>query len=143
METGALARCRDHPGVAAFVARHGNGVAARIVARCIDLARTVAALADGRVPTRLIAWSPRAGEGAAAVEAARGLLLHRSRVADGRVQEHAIVAPTEWNFHPDGALARGLAGLPADDDDALVRRARLVAQSLDPCVACIVEVAHA
>jgi Ni,Fe-hydrogenase I large subunit len=142
-ETGALARCASHAGIAAFVERHGHGVAARLLARCVDLARTVASLADGRVEPRVIAWSPSDGEGVAAVHAARGLLVHRSRVADGRVVEHAIVAPTEWNFHPDGALARGVAGLAADDEARLVRDAMLVAQSLDPCVACIVEVAHA
>jgi Ni,Fe-hydrogenase III large subunit len=40
-------------------------------------------------------------------------------------------------------LTRGVAGLAADDEERLVRDATLVAQSLDPCVACIVEVAHA
>jgi Ni,Fe-hydrogenase I large subunit len=143
VETGAFARCRDHPGLQAFVGAHGNGVAARLLARLLEVARVVIALVAGHVEPRIAAWSPNPGEGVAAVDTARGLLLHRARVADGRVAGYSVVAPTEWNFHPDGALARGLAGLVADDEQALVRSANLVVQALDPCVAFRVEVAHA
>ena len=79
----------------------------------------------------------------AAVQTARGLLLHRARIARGRVAAYRIVAPTEWNFHPEGPLARGLAGMIADDEPALERGATLVVQALDPCVACTIEVTHA
>ena len=143
VETGALASCADHPGVGGFVAAHGNGVAARLLARLVEVARVVVGLSAGDVAPRVAAWSPRAGEGAAAVATARGLLLHRARVERGRVTDYAIVAPTEWNFHPDGALARGLAGIATRDETALVRAANLVVQALDPCVACTVEVARA
>jgi Ni,Fe-hydrogenase I large subunit len=143
VETGALASCADHPGVRAFVAAHGNGVAARLLARLVEVARVVVGLSEGDVVPRVTAWSPRAGEGAAAVATARGLLLHRVRVEDGRVSDYAIVAPTEWNFHPQGALVRGLEALVADDERGLAHAANLVVQALDPCVACRVEVARA
>ena len=78
-----------------------------------------------------------------AVETARGLLLHRVRLVDGRVAHYQIVAPTEWNFHPDGALVRGLRTMVADDDETLEQRARLAVQALDPCVAFRIEVGHA
>ena len=78
------------------------------------------------------------------VQNARGLLLHRVALdAQGMVDDYRIVAPTEWNFHPDGALVHGLTGLAADDEARLVRQARLAVQALDPCVACRVEVVHA
>jgi coenzyme F420-reducing hydrogenase alpha subunit len=77
------------------------------------------------------------------VDTARGLLVHRARATGDRVTDYAIVAPTEWNFHPQGALVRGLDGLFADDERALVRAADLVVQALDPCVACSVEIGHA
>jgi Ni,Fe-hydrogenase I large subunit len=77
------------------------------------------------------------------VETARGLLLHRARLRGGRVADYQIVAPTEWNFHPEGALTRGLEGLTANDTPTLVKRARLAVHALDPCVACEVEVGHA
>ena len=79
----------------------------------------------------------------AIVETARGLLLHCAEVRDERVTAYGIVAPTEWNFQPGGPLERSLAGLDARDAEALPRDAGLVVQSLDPCVACSVEVRDA
>jgi Ni,Fe-hydrogenase I large subunit len=142
-ETGALARMAAHPGVAGIVSHHGRGVAARLAARIADVARTVDALAVGTAPARLDAWSTAAGTGVAIVETARGLLLHCAEVRDDRVTGYGIVAPTEWNFQPGGPLERSLAGLDARDAAALPRDAGLVVQSLDPCVACSVEVSDA
>jgi hypothetical protein len=142
-ETGALARMAGQPAVAAFVRRHGRGVASRLAARVADVARTTQALADGVPPASVDAWSTPSGLGAARVETARGMLLHCAEVRDGRVAAYGIVAPTEWNFQPGGPLERSLAGLDAGDADALARDARLVVQSLDPCVACGIEVGDA
>jgi hypothetical protein len=143
VETGARARRAQHPALADFVREHGNGVAARLIARLVDVAQTVLGLVPARPEARIDAWSPRAGEGIAAVHTARGLLLHRARVDGGRVAGYAIVAPTEWNFHPEGALVRGLVGREAGDAATLSREANLLVQALDPCVACEVEVGHA
>jgi Ni,Fe-hydrogenase I large subunit len=74
-------------------------------------------------------------------ETSRGLLVHRTRVADGRLADYRIVAPTEWNFHPEGAFARGAAGLA--DDGGLDAGARWIVGSLDPCVGVRYEVARA
>ena len=76
------------------------------------------------------------------MQTARGLLLHHARIDDDRVEDYRIVAPTDWNFHPDGALARGLVGLEADDATAVAQRAGLAALALDPCVAFRIEVAR-
>jgi len=86
-----------------------------------------------------------AGEGLAWCEMARGLLVHRVRLAPAgpgadRVVEYDVVAPTEWNFHPEGPVARALAALPPDADDSVVR---LLAAAFDPCVAVHVERAAA
>ncbi len=79
----------------------------------------------------------RLGEdrGAAAVETARGRLYHLVELAaDGRVREFQCLAPTEWNFHPHGPLARMLHGARVGFDrggrDAVER---LIA-AFDPCV---------
>ena len=69
--------------------------------------------------------------------------MHRARVTQRGVADYAIVAPTEWNFHPEGALAKGLEGLAASDGASLARDANLVVQTLDPCVECTVVVGHA
>jgi Ni,Fe-hydrogenase I large subunit len=146
-ETGALARMREQPIVASFLAECGNAVPTRMVARLAELALLLERLGGvsgaASVADRVGGFSVEPGEGCAAVETARGLLLHRARVADGRVAEYQIVAPTEWNFHPEGALVRGLEGALAEDEAALARDARLVVQALDPCVACRVEVTGA
>jgi Ni,Fe-hydrogenase I large subunit len=59
------------------------------------------------------------------------------------VRRYRIVAPTEWNFHPRGALAAGLAGVAAAGEDELRRLVHLAVESLDPCVAYRVEVTKA
>ena len=78
------------------------------------------------------------GRGCGSVQAARGLLVHHVRLEDDRIADLRILAPTEWNFHPDGPLALGLLGIPAGDD--LEWRARLLCLALDPCVACVIRV---
>ena len=142
VETGALARHAEHPLVASYVERHGNTVAARTLARLVELAALLSVDDDASLPTaRQHAVAPGAGIGLA--ETARGLLLHHAEVSNGRVERYRIVAPTEWNFHPDGALARGLLQRPVDGPETARREAHLLVQALDPCVACRVEVADA
>jgi hypothetical protein len=143
VETGALARAASHPGVAALIGVHGNGLAARLFARLVQVAQTIDALARADFAGIARAWSPAPNEGVSAVQTARGLLLHYARTAGAAVASYAIVAPTDWNFHPQGALAKGLARLEARDAATLERDARLLVQALDPCVACSVEVSHA
>jgi Ni,Fe-hydrogenase I large subunit len=147
VETGGLARMCGEPLVIALQQRFGNAVVTRVTARLIELARLLQDLATSDAAT---AASPRirglalgTGEGLAAVETARGMLLHRARLVGQHVADYQIVAPTEWNFHPNGALATGLVGLAAADDAQLLGAARLAAHALDPCVAFQVEVQHA
>jgi hypothetical protein len=121
-ETGALARLVGDPLVAAVAAQPGARVLARFVARLRELALLLAG-----------------GSGVAWVETARGLLIHQAVVRGGRVDAYRIVAPTEWNFHPEGALAEELRDAPAADRMALKQRATQLVHSLDPCVACRVE----
>ncbi len=146
-ETGALARMHAHPLLVALRTRWGNSVPTRMVARLAELALLLRVLGGARTNGEATPWvqafAPNPGEGVAAVETARGLLLHRACVAGGRIASYQIVAPTEWNFHRSGPLTRGLTGLPADDEATLKRHARLAVQALDPCVAFAVEVAHA
>ena len=69
------------------------------------------------------------------VETARGRLYHAARVEAGRVMAYRISAPTEWNFHPRGVLARWLEA--AGQADA--QTAQALAALVDPCVAVRVE----
>jgi len=54
--------------------------------------------------------------------------------AGERIARYRILAPTEWNFHPRGALAAGLLGVHAPSAAELRRRADWLVQALDPCV---------
>ena len=138
-ETGALARMRAQPWVAALVARNGRSALARLVARVVELVAQVRpdAPPDARV-AGAVPMAPGAGLGW--VETARGLLVHAVEVVAGTVRRYRIVAPTEWNFHPRGALAAGLGGVAATDEDELRRLVHLAVEALDPCVAYRVEV---
>jgi len=159
-ETGALARVHEQPLLAAWIAQRGRGAGARLLARLLELAELptrLSGLCSAGVPagcfgsderagkdagaTWVRAWSLGDNAGLAGVETSRGLLLHAVRLRDGKVAEYRIVAPTEWNFHPAGPLFQALSGLAPGD--GLEARARLVAQSLDPCVAFAIDVTDA
>ncbi len=134
-ETGALARQQADPLLGELTRGSASRAAARFVARLRELAWLLA----GRAPAAAGVAALPSGGGAAWVENARGLLIHQVRLEAGRVGSYRIVAPTEWNFHPDGALAAALADTPAGDPGAAQRRATRLVHSLDPCVACRIE----
>lgn len=143
-ETGPLARMAWHPVVAELIGSVGPGLLTRLSARLVEVASSLQEMEDlmqdldndQGAATCLVD-----GVGLGLVEAARGLLAHRVEMEKGMVTRYQILAPTEWNFHPEGPLARGLTGAPATPD--LPRRATLLAQALDPCVACDITVSHA
>jgi hypothetical protein len=135
VETGALARLQDDPLIGGVLQRSASRVPARFVARLRELAQLLAGRASAAVGTATLP----SGGGIAWVENARGLLVHRVRLAGDRVASYGIVAPTEWNFHPSGAMASALLNAAAGSaEDARRSTSRLV-NSLDPCVACRVE----
>ncbi len=67
------------------------------------------------------------------VEAARGRLLHRIQLDGERIRRYQIVAPTEWNFHPQGVVAQSLKTLSGDNEQ-IEQQARLLINEIDPCV---------
>lgn len=78
-------------------------------------------------------------QGLAWVEMARGLLIHQVALQPpvagqpARVLSCQVLAPTEWNFHPQGLVAQVLAGLPADAPD-LSTQVNMMMAAFDPCV---------
>lgn len=132
-ETGAWSRLRHRqvqdPGYSAW---------SRLQARWVELLE----LAHGPIDpqARLLdsgAMPLGGGQAIAWCEMARGLLLHWVQLdAQQRVQDYRVLAPTEWNFHPDGALATAVARL--DPQDAA--GAWCLASAYDPCVDCNVNV---
>lgn len=144
-ETGALARCIAVAPVRAALRELGNTATVRLLARLAELAlleRRLAVMSRGEQAGR---WTSAArlgqGAGLSAVETARGLLLHYVEVGtDETVVKYRIVAPTEWNFHPEGSFVRGLEGFAVGSAEDARRAAALMAHALDPCVAYRVEV---
>ena len=134
-ETGPLARWHDHPLVANIMEEYGAGLLARNVARLVELASIPAAM-------EALAKEECAGQkvgaeqerGIAAVETARGRLVHSVKMRDGRINDYRILAPTEWNFHPQGVAAKSLQSLVAKNDDDLHQQAQLIIEAIDPCV---------
>ena len=146
LETGALARTADHPLVAAAIAAWGRGFGARLVARLVESARLLDSIEPAGGSTRPLDFGAAATGADAAiawVQTARGLLVHRVRLAGDRIAGYRIVAPTEWNFHPRGAFASGASGLDASDARALEADVRRLVATLDPCVGVRYEAAHA
>ena len=135
-ETSPLTRTKDHPLVDSLKSDDGHGVGARLAACLVELAHIPAhmlaileALDDG---TEQAARGD--GVGVGQVEAARGRLVHAVALTGEKVRRYRILAPTEWNFHPEGAAARGLQRIAATGGGGCAKLARLFVTAVDPCV---------
>ena len=138
-ETGAWTYYADDKLLQDVWQQSGSTALTRMLSRVTD----VIEMASGRAAPRLDAASPAAGAGIAVVRTARGLLMHHVRLAAEKVADYVIVAPTEWNFHPDGAFAQDMRGLKESNEEDLQQLAHIAALSLDPCVAYEVEIRNA
>jgi coenzyme F420-reducing hydrogenase alpha subunit len=137
-ESTPFTRNSGHPAVAGLLDLFGNGLLARLAAQLVELVRLHSQLRQPQDPAekRTSTSGPGAvaGIGIARVDAARGLLIHRVAVADDEVLGYRILAPTEWNFHPRGPVAAGLAEMRGLDQKNLSRLVRLFVTAVDPCV---------
>ncbi len=110
----------------------------RLAARWIELLEITAHAPDDCAPDTnalLVSGAMQVGAGQAIAwcEMARGLLLHWVQLdTRGRVADYRVLAPTEWNFHPQGALARALTRLAPQDTAS----AWALAAAFDACVQC-------
>jgi Ni,Fe-hydrogenase I large subunit len=106
----------------------------------LDIAAATALNEDATHDPILSSGALALGEGQAIAwcEMARGLLLHWVQLdRHGAVAQYRVLAPTEWNFHPHGALALALAARAPQD----VVAAQTLAGAFDPCVECSVQTA--
>ena len=133
-ESTPLSRREGHPVLEAF---GGTGIGARLIARLVELASLPGEIRDliagkGRTARAL---STRDGNAVAAVEAARGRLVHAVEIAHGRIVRWGFLPPTNINFAPGGVAGECLSRLASDSDDERLGLARLVINTIDPCVA--------
>lgn len=143
LESSCLIRQYDQPLIQALVAHCGSGLLTRLTARICELARLPEQmrdlLAECQSERRDGAGTSELeiefdGFGAGQVQAARGLLVHMALLDHGMVRDYRILAPTEWNFHPQGPAALGLGALRASDEGELKTLAGLLITAIDPCV---------
>ena len=127
-ETGAIARQGDRGRATA------SAFAARWLARLEELRDWAAGIERVGAGGTASAVQAAPAIGRALVETARGLLMHEIVLDGERIADYLIVAPTEWNFHPQGALAGWILGRDASDRDALHAFAARAVAALDPCV---------
>jgi hypothetical protein len=127
-ETGAYARRAGGP------APVRGAFAARWLARLDELETWAAGAQELGAGGTASAAPVAPGVGRALVETARGLLMHEVVLEGERVADYRIVAPTEWNFHPQGPLSGWLIGRPCLDEAELRGFAAQAVAALDPCV---------
>ena len=89
--------------------------------------------------------NPGNAEGIGIWEAPRGSLLHWMRIANSKVANYQVLAPTTWNASPGGPLETSLIGTPVGttgtDDD--FRPAAYVVRSFNLCMACAIHTVDA
>jgi coenzyme F420-reducing hydrogenase alpha subunit len=146
-ESTPYAHVRGEPLIAALSADFGRGLLPRLAALLLGLAQAAETLRTAQAADAADAASDsdpamqaspqETSAGIGIVRAARGLLVHRVVLQNRRVAGYRILAPTEWNFHPEGVVAAGLAavaGIAHIDDAELRRRGALWITAIDPCV---------
>jgi hydrogenase large subunit len=74
-------------------------------------------------------------EGAGIVEAARGSLIHKIRIAEGSVAGYQIIVPTQWNLSHGNELERGVA-TQAMVGSSTVEEATFIFRTFDVCSVC-------
>ena len=142
-ETGPWARLHAGAATNPRPADRSETVAARLQARLdeiVRMPRMLCGLATGDDDSSLVdaavtGYRLGEGSGAAAVETARGRLYHHVELDSGdRVSRFNCLAPTEWNFHPHGALARMLRGATIQPDSRGRAAVERLVVAFDPCV---------
>jgi hypothetical protein len=135
-ETGAWTRLRHSQARTGFGTADKASAWSRLASRWIEVLELSTADLLPESATPLLSSGALAlgdGQALAWTEMARGLLLHWVQLdPQGRVQAYQVVAPTEWNFHPQGTLASALTQLAPHDSAG----ATLLGQAFDACVAC-------
>ena len=129
-ETTPFSRTQS-PLLTTLYTHYGNGLLTRSVARLTELFQQLTQLLNPASQSSIATYQPSVGIGLST--AARGQLLHRVAVENSQIIRYQILAPTEWNFHPQGVVTQALQQL--EPDTATVKQqASLIIHAIDPCV---------
>jgi coenzyme F420-reducing hydrogenase alpha subunit len=111
-----------------------NDIYSRMVTRLKDIADLIIKLDTFYIKETHLEVSQSSVSGMAHSEAARGRLTHFIDVENDTINKLVILAPTEWNFHPEGVAAKSLNDLDASSPHELRQQAELLIHAIDPCV---------
>jgi uptake hydrogenase large subunit len=145
-EVGPLARAmvRKKALIKDAHRRYGDSLLSRILARVCEVVQllhhskellTQIQLDEPSYIEPILPINELSGSGCGAVEAARGTLIHKVELKEGKVQEYEIITPTQWNLsngtkQNPGIAQKTMIGL-ADTD-----LAELCFKSFDVCSVC-------
>lgn len=134
-ETSCLNRQQNQPLIADLLKKYGNGLVTRLISRLLELAAMPNLLrqnvSEMQTPKNS---TEKTSVGISQIQASRGLLIHKVEIQNGLISNYQIVAPTEWNFHPNGVAALSLNSLDAKNKALLQTQATLIINAIDPCV---------
>ena len=70
------------------------------------------------------------------LQTARGELIHGVELNPDRdrIQRYWIIAPTDWNFHPQGVLHTMVGTLQGAEEEEARQRLSLLVMMMNPCV---------
>jgi len=114
--------------------QNNNGIYNRMTARLKEIADLITRLDSFFMDENDLDTTTSTETGIAHCEAARGRLTHYVEVEDDKINKLVILAPTEWNFHPDGVAVKSLNNLDASSTTELRQQAELLIHAIDPCV---------
>jgi coenzyme F420-reducing hydrogenase alpha subunit len=116
-----------------------HGIVARAIEMVHAFEEALEIIERYREPARSrVPVTPRAGEGAAATEAPRGVLYHRYRVNEnGLVETAKIVPPTAQNYRRmEDDLRLFLPGILEQNEEDIARQCEHLIRCYDPCISC-------
>ncbi len=131
VDNGPACRVADVPLMQAVEERFGRGVLWRMTARLIEVERLLDGDAGEVVSDTGIS------------QAARGAMLVQARCDDTGVHDFARLSPTDFALMQGGVLEQALASLPGQAGAPLETVARMVIETVDPCIVTQVETHHA
>lgn len=148
-ETTPLSRQSQHSLIKQLTEIYGNSLFTRSVAQLLEVFELLKSVKHNYVNLEAEAISYQfqySGDESSTivkVDAARGNLVHQMCMDQVNIKSYKILAPTEWNFHPQGVLAKMIQTLSYQDDEDLFNQIKLLVNAVDPCVGFSIEIKHA
>jgi len=152
-ETGSLSIIQNH---SLFSLLSTQGTVGRFISRLLYLAQKINELENNLLGSNVLksnisgCFSLQQSEDITGkstslgwVQTARGLLIHLANIQQSKISQYSIVAPTEWNFHPQGSLNKILVNSNFSSPQVAEKSVKLAILALDPCIEFNLGVAYA